>query len=407
MLHIEENKMEKYLAVSVAFMVCVSRISTAAVSFAGGVSLLLGFYLWYNYRNSISLSKEIKLYMRAYGVFLLLMVPSILFSDNPVISIKHFFHAWIWRYLVFVFIVLFVKRREYLVNMLTAYLAAISVECLFTLVQVMNHMSADGRGAGFNRNVLTLGGIMCMVLPLVMVILMDSRFEKKLKKVSGFAAVSLLVGLLCNKSRGAWLTELIVVPIATFRYLKQNKRYLAVVLAVFFGIMGFMASSPHYVQRVKSITNTTTNRSNVDRIWVWKSAKKMIRDHPITGVGIGRFWERYLAEYKYKKERQKLGHSHNNYLQVSAESGIIGLAGFLFFIVYYLYSSLCNYRKHKNPYDILVFTTVFGYLCIFGLIDYTLGISTGMRMMWFLLAVLLKMKETEGNMIRPKSMPDN
>jgi O-antigen ligase len=260
----------------------------------------------------------------------------------------------------------------------------------------MNNMSADGRGAGFNRNVLTLGGILCMVLPLVMVILMDPRFEKKLKKVSAFAAVSVIVGLLCNKSRGAWLTELIVVPVATFRYLKQNKKYLAVVLAVFIGIAGFMASSPRYVQRVKSIVNTTTDRSNADRIWAWRSSWNMFRDHPITGVGIDRFKENYLAKYRHKNEKQGLPHAHNNFIHLGVESGAIGLAGFLYFVGYYLYRSLRNYRNHKNPYDILVFTTFFGYVCLFGLIDYSLGISTGTRIMWFLLAVLLNLKETEG-----------
>lgn len=122
----------------------------------------------------------------------------------------------------------------------------------------------------------------------------------------------------------------------------------------------------------------------------------MIRDHPVAGVGFNRFRERYLAEYRYEQESQKLTHAHNNFLQASAENGIIGLAGLLYFVGYYLYRSLRNYRNRKNPYDILVFTVFFGYVCLFGLIDYSLGISSGIRIMWFLLAVLLKLKETEG-----------
>ncbi len=404
---IEKQRLIKYLAISVGFMICVSRISTAAVNVAGGVSLLLGLVLWYNYKNNISLSEEIKGYIKAYGVFLLLLVPSIVFSDNPAMSINGFLHEWIWRYLVFVLIVVFITRRDYLVNMLIASLTVISVECLFTFIQVMSHMNPDGRGTGFDRHVLTLGGILCMLLPLAMVILMDSRFEKKLKNAASITVISVLIALLFNKSRGAWLTELIVVPIATFRYLKQNIKYLAVALIVFFGIAGFMISSPHYVKRVQSITNTTTDMSNVGRFWVWKSASEMIRDHPVTGVGVQRFREKYLREYLYKQEIQKLGHAHNNFLHTTAESGVIGLAGLIYFIGFYLHTSLCNYRKDKNPYDILVFTIIFGYICLFGLIDYTLGIATGMRIMWFLLAVLLKMKETEGKPVSVSLGIDN
>ena len=149
-----------------------------------------------------------------------------------------------------------------------------------------------------------------------------------------------------------------------------------------------MASNPQYVERVKSITNTTTDASNVNRIKVWKAAQQIIREHPVTGVGAGRFTE--LNPYK-----SFVTHTHNNFLQITAECGILGLIGLLYFVGYYLRNSLCNYRKNHNPYDILIFTTCFGYIFLYGLIDYSLGFSTGIRVMWFLLAVLLKMKETE------------
>jgi len=393
MLQIDENRLEKYLAAFVGLMACVLRISSAMASFSCGIAILLGLIFWYKYKENISLSEEIKGYMKAYAVFLLLLIPSIVFSDDPADSIKAFFQTWIWRYSVFVLIVFFINRREYLTNMLTAFLTVSSVECLFTFIQVMN-MSTNGRGAGFDRNVLTLGGIMCMLLPVAMVILMDPRFEKKLKRAASFTVVSVIIGLLFNKSRGAWLTEMLVVPIATFRYLKHNKRCMLAVVAVFLGVLGFMLSSPHYVQRIRSITNITTDRSNRDRILVWKSARKMVRDHPVTGVGMERFRQHY-KKYRYKQEKQRLGHTHNNFIHVAVENGIVGLAGLLYFLGYYLYISFRNYCKNNNPYDILVFTTCLGYICIFGQIDHTLGISTGMRMMWFLHAVLLQLKETE------------
>ena len=390
----EDRKLVKYMAFFIGLMICVLRISTAAMQSACGIATLLGLILWYKNKDSLAISEEIQGYLKAYGVFLLSLLPSVIFSDNPAASAKEFANLWIWRFVVFVLIVAFIKQREYLVNMLTGVLTVISVECLFTLVEVLKHMRPDGRGSGFDRLVLPLGGIMCMVLPIVLVILMDRRFEKRLKQAATFSVMSILVGLLCNKSRGAWLTELIVVPIATFRYLKQNKKQLMVVLAVFLSVLGFMLTTPHYVKRIYSITNTTTDRSNADRIRVWKSAVKMIQDHPVTGVGVERFRDHY-QKYRHKRERQNLGHIHNNFIHIAAESGITGLAGLICFQGFWLYTSFRNYRKNKNPYDILIFTTCLGYICIFGQIDYTLGISDGMRIMWFLLAVLLQLKETE------------
>ncbi len=413
-LRIEEQKLVKYLAISITFAVCTIRLSTAIGEFATGIALLLALLLWHKSKGGIYVSEDIKGYMKAYGVFVLLTVPSIAFSDNSIASVKEIFRFWVWRYVIFAVVAVFINRRDYLVNMLSPFLAVISVECLYSLVQVMNHVRPDGRGFGFTRLGLTLGGILCMLLPIVLVILMDSGFEKRLKRISGFAVISFIVGLLCNKSRGSWLTELIVVPIATFQYLKHNKKCLAVVLAVLLGVVGFMASTPQYVERVKSIANTTDS-SNGARISVWKSSMHMIHDYPITGVGAGRFYKKYSDKYnygyekyieykdnnKYKYKKVKvptnLQNAHNNFLHITVECGSLGLSGLFYFIGYYLYKSLSNYRKHKNPYDILVFTTVFGYICLFGQIDYSLGFSTGTRIMWFLLAVLLKMKETDNN----------
>ena len=390
----EDRKLVKYMAFFIGLMMCVLRISTAAMQSACGIATLLGLILWYKNKDGLAISEEIQGYLKAYGVFLLSLLPSVIFSDNPAASAKEFANLWIWRFVVFVLIVAFIKQREYLVNMLTAYLAVMSVECMFTLVEVLKHARTGDRAGGFDRLALPLAAIVCMVLPVALVILMDSRFGKKLKQAAAFSVTATLVALLCLKSRGAWLTTLLVVPIATFRYLKENKRQLLIVLVVFAGILGFMLSSPHYVQRIQSITNTTTDRSNVDRIWSWKSAEKMIRDHPVTGVGIERFQKHY-QKYRFKQEKQNLGHTHNNFIHIATESGITGLAGLICFQGFWLYTSFRNYRKNKNPYDILIFTTCLGYICVFGQIDYTLGISDGMRIMWFLLAVLLQLKETE------------
>lgn len=386
MFNLQNTNFEKYIAIFAAFSVCTMRLLTAPGQIAAGIALLLGIAAWHTKKNGVHLSEEVKGYMKAYGVFVLLMVPSVFLSDKPGESIKAILDYWVWRYVLFAVVAACVHRREYLVNMLAAYLATASVEYLYTLYQVVKHVSPDGRGWGFATG-LSIAGIMCMLLPVALVILMDSGFEMKLKKVAAFSVISIFVGLMCNKSRGAWLTELIVVPLATFRYLKQNKKHLAVVLAVFLGIAGFMASSPQYVERVKSITNTTTDMSNVGRIEVWKSAQHIIQDHPIAGVGAGRF-------NAINPNKSFISHAHNNFIQITAECGIIGLAGFLYFVGYYLRSSLRNYCKNHNPYDILIFTTCFGYIFLYGMIDYSLVFSTGIRVMWFLLAVLLQLKET-------------
>ena len=167
-------------------------------------------------------------------------------------------------------------------------------------------------------------------------------------------------------------------------------------------------TSPFPEDRLAGVFNLAVYYRNIKEFQLEKKyleiGKKMIRKHPVTGVGLDRFLEHY-EKYRYKREKQGLGHAHNNFIHTTVESGIIGLAGLICFLGVYLSTSFRNYRRDNNPYDILVFTTCLGYICIFGQIDYTLGSSNGMRMMWFLHAVLLQLKETERQSGEIQSLP--
>ena len=392
MSKLKEERGVKFLIFLLFLMIAISRFYVLLAECINKFILLWAIYLWFSCKKRVFVSPEVKGYIKAYIVFALLVIPSIFLSDNPQAGITDFFHMWIWPYIPFITVILFISRRDYLVNMLTVLFLFIGVECLYALVQSTNH----SRGWGFsNGSLLAIADIMCMLLPIALVILMDKRFESILKKAAAFATGSMLAGFLASKSRGAWLTELIVIPIAVFRYLKNSKKLLVTFCIILVMILGYMLSNPVYVQRIYSITNTTTDHSNADRIWGWKSAILMVKDYPVTGVGLGQFRDKY-KNYKYKEETQDLYHTHNNFIHITTESGIIGLIGFLYFISYYLCTSWKNYRKKINPYDLLLFTTFFGHICIFGQIEYTLwyGAETP-PVFWFLMALLMKLKETD------------
>ena len=210
-----------------------------------------------------------------------------------------------------------------------------------------------------------------------------------------FGFVSVIIGLLANKSRGAWLTCLALCPIVSWEYIKRDSKKLTVFALLIVSFFGFIALNPTYNQRFRSITNTTTDISNADRIWSWKSTKNMITDNPILGVGFDQFRPVYIAKYKFPQEGQNLVHTHNNFLQILAETGIVGLVGLIYMLGYFLWRSFKDYFKNKNPYDLLICSTIIGYLIIFGQIEYTLDNSSGMRMFWFLIASLLKLKYFE------------
>ncbi len=429
------EKLIKYLAVSVTVAACMTRLSTVVASIANGLALLLALYLWHQNKHSLNLSDEAKGYMKAYFIFILFMIPSVFVSDKPLVSLKEYLNFVVWRYgsILFISIMAFIKRRDYLVNMLTALLLITTADCLLTVPQSLLNMGHGGRGWGLGGSSLYLSGILCMVLPVALVIAMDPAFEKRLKKAASCAVAAMTAGLVFNNSRSAWLTEVLVIPPAIWKYLKQQKKYLLGFVLVLACIAAFMAVKPVHMARIRTIPATFTNWSHDARGLMWKYTVSIIQDHPVAGVGLGRFAETYqeLRSKKIeviKKQRQQakaaakkkaqqakaaakkpnqpqksqkksklvdmpnLTHAHNNFLEVAAETGLVGLTGFVYFCGYVLVTSLKNYRNYHNPCDKLVFIVFLSNIMLMGLFDVTFFMSPGMRFMTFLIAVLLQMK---------------
>lgn len=395
---LELTKLEKYLAICITLMVCTTRLSMAAGTVFYVLSILLGLAMWYK-QKTVNITKSSMLYVLAYLVFLVSLLPSVLFSGALVKSFGEFVNVFCYRAVVFALMLCFIKKREYIINMLLTFMGVTCIDCLVAGYQLAIHFGTGAfrgvRGWGFGSNVLTLAGIMTMLMPMVLVFIYDSSIEQKLKNAAKALLGCLLIGLWSNKSRSTWLFIPITLMPIFWQYIRKNSKQLMVVLLVVVLAGGAVMVNPIYRNRLLSIGNVTTDRSNADRLEAWKSSVEMFKDHPVTGVGIGQWRKEYREKYKSDKDTQGLVHAHNNELQLAAEAGTIGLLGFLYFCLSAIVESFKAWRKDENPYDLIIFSIFLGYIVLFGQIEYVLDNSSGMRIMWFLVASLLLIKESE------------
>lgn len=72
--------------------------------------------------------------------------------------------------------------------------------------------------------------------------------------------------------------------------------------------------------------------ANFDRLCMVYSGLQMVRDHPLTGVGLDMVPKLYPLYRRDDAPRYRVPHLHNNLLQIAAERGLVALAAYLWLL---------------------------------------------------------------------------
>ena len=135
---------------------------------------------------------------------------------------------------------------------------------------------------------------------------------------------------------------------------------------------------------------------------MWSSGVRIIRDRPWTGVGMGAMVRTY-AHYREPDSpvdpKRRIGHLHNNIIQITTERGLLGLACWLWIWGAYGYHTWRIY-EHLGPENKLARALVVGSLAsvigfhIEGLFENTFGDSEVITLTYFLMALPFVVQHT-------------
>lgn len=81
---------------------------------------------------------------------------------------------------------------------------------------------------------------------------------------------------------------------------------------------------------------TPSNYSTAERLAHWLAGLRMFQAHPLLGVGAGNYNAAY-AQFGLPDWPEPLGQAHNYYINVAAETGLLGLVAFLALVAVMLY----------------------------------------------------------------------
>ena len=113
-------------------------------------------------------------------------------------------------------------------------------------------------------------------------------------------------------------------------------------------------SSANIASHISSITNISTDASNVERLNRWYCAVEMYREKPLFGWGPGTYQFQY-APFQLKKMRTiistnfgEVGNAHSEYLGPLAEQGLPGALLFMILAITILFTGFNTYYKAKR-----------------------------------------------------------
>jgi len=201
-------------------------------------------------------------------------------------------------------------------------------------------------------------------LVIVLTILMGLSFSRgrlfKERILLSIVSAPAAFCLFATKSRGAWLAF-----IAAMLYLAiiKSKRLFVIILLIII-ISPFFLPGP-VKDRFSDFTTIGEKGGTVwERIMLWKGTLAMVREHPYLGFGVNTY-TKVFPKYK-PAEYPDVRYTHNSYLQMASEIGIIGSGLFIIFLLSIIISSsrrlrLLNKGLSRDLY-LGLFAGIIGFL---------------------------------------------
>jgi O-antigen ligase len=171
-----------------------------------------------------------------------------------------------------------------------------------------------------DANYYSLSALLCVPIAFY---LMGSRQRPWERWFCGGCLALTMLGLTAAASRGALLGLLAAMVFACV-VSRRRAQMLKLAFGVVLPLLMFSPSSP--LSRLLHPDHSDQESSDT-RLALWQAGLRMVRAHPVTGVGLGNF--KWVVQ-RYDAPGESLGNiAHNTYVEVAAE---MGLPGFVLWI---------------------------------------------------------------------------
>lgn len=311
-------------------------------------------------------------------------------SSMPIVSMKNLL-ARLWFVCTAFFLAtgLFEDRRN-MYRFAQAYIAGLAIVIVYTLVRHaqfhFEHDPAHWVMSPFFKDHTSYGATIALFLPFAVAEVFREETSRSMRGLAFCMTALLVTGLIFSYTRAAWLSLVGALGIFLVLRLRVPGWVLAALMLTAGGVYwaneeqitialerNREESSDNMGEHVKSISNISSDASNLERINRWNSAVRMWQERPVFGWGPGTYMFQY-APFQASEDRTIIstnfgsqGNAHSEYLGPLSEQGVIGMLLMVALVVVSVTVALRLYQRMPPGADRSLFVAVF-----LGLVTYYL-----------------------------------
>ncbi len=314
---------------------------------------------------------------------LLWMLLTAFTSELPVVSFK-FIVSRLWFVVPFYFLAaLIFSKLENIRKFLWLYLSALVGVILYTLAVHSQYGFNEEAGhwvmSPFYNDHTAYGAALAMFVPVVIGFIFYPGSSKTNRMFAVIALLILIAGLFFSYGRAAWLSVIAAFGVFVLIIFRIKFYWVAIATIVFVG--GFVLfqqqifdkleknkqdSSENFVEHIRSMSNISSDASNLERINRWQAAIRLYDERPVLGWGPGTYQFVY-APFQRSKEKTiistnlgDMGNAHSEYLGPLAEMGIPGMLLVILLMIFVIYTGIRVYRKGDREVKFLSLMATLG-----------------------------------------------
>jgi len=306
-------------------------------------------------------------------------------SELPVVSFKHFLSR-LWFVVPFYFVTaIMFKETKNIHRFLWLYMTALMFIIFYTVTIHAKYGFDEDAGhwvmSPFYNDHTAYGAALAIFFPIIIAFIFYPGFSLWKRLFALFLFAVYTVGIILSYSRAAWISVIFAFAVFIVVMLKIKFRWLLLGTIIFIGLfVSFQQqildaleknkqdSSENFVEHVRSITNISSDASNLERINRWQSAIRLFNDRPLFGWGPGTYQFVY-APYQRSKEKTIIstnlgdkGNAHSEYLGPLSEEGLPGMLMVFLLVGFIIYTGLMVYKKGNREVKFLSLAATLGLI---------------------------------------------